>query len=139
MLHEEESLFVAIPLVSVATFICILARRRIFKSSNPWLVLVLGVLIGSIPGFFLNSMMIFPYKAHFLAGHNTVECPPKSFDTNGTMRLHRNAAEINEEPELSHPSWCPSANCTNTDLCHPCQRRFLILIAMGRSASTTLT
>jgi len=35
--------------------------------------------------------------------------------------------------------WCPKAFCPNSDLCHPCRRRFLILIATGRSASTTLT
>jgi len=35
-------------------------------------------------------------------------------------------------------SWCPSAVCHNSDLCHPCQRRFLIVVATGRSASTTL-
>lgn len=38
-----------------------------------------------------------------------------------------------------HPSWCPDAVCHDSALCHPCQRRFLIIIATGRSASTTLT
>lgn len=36
------------------------------------------------------------------------------------------------------PPWCPNAVCHNSALCHPCQRRFLIIIATGRSASTTL-
>jgi len=35
-------------------------------------------------------------------------------------------------------NWCPYATCTNTPKCQPCQRRFLILIATGRSGSTTL-
>jgi hypothetical protein len=35
-------------------------------------------------------------------------------------------------------SWCPKAVCLNSDLCRPCQRRFLILLATGRSGSTTL-
>ena len=37
-----------------------------------------------------------------------------------------------------HKAWCPSAMCQDSDLCYPCQRRFLIEIATGRSASTTL-
>lgn len=35
--------------------------------------------------------------------------------------------------------WCPNAVCLNSDLCQPCRRRFLIVMATGRSASTTLT
>jgi hypothetical protein len=38
----------------------------------------------------------------------------------------------------STASWCPQAVCLNSDLCQPCQRRFLILLATARSASTTL-
>lgn len=38
----------------------------------------------------------------------------------------------------NHSSWCPSATCHNTDLCHPCDRRFLILLATGRSGSTSM-
>ena len=36
-------------------------------------------------------------------------------------------------------SWCPYASCFDSAMCTPCQRRFLILICTGRSASTTLT
>jgi Sulfotransferase family len=36
-------------------------------------------------------------------------------------------------------SWCPNANCKGTSICYPCQRRWLIIITTGRSASTTLT
>jgi len=35
--------------------------------------------------------------------------------------------------------WCPQATCHNSPLCHPCDRKFLIIIATGRSGSTTLT
>lgn len=38
----------------------------------------------------------------------------------------------------NYSSWCPTAVCLDSDLCHPCQRRFLLLFATGRSASTTL-
>ena len=34
--------------------------------------------------------------------------------------------------------WCPQASCNSTDVCHPCSRRFLLVLATGRSASTTL-
>lgn len=36
------------------------------------------------------------------------------------------------------PTWCPYAKCQNSPRCKPCQRRFLIIIATGRSGSTTL-
>lgn len=35
-------------------------------------------------------------------------------------------------------SWCPFAICDNSPLCCPCQRRFLFVIATGRSGSTSL-
>jgi hypothetical protein len=35
--------------------------------------------------------------------------------------------------------WCPKARCYNSLLCEPCQRRYLIILSTGRSASTTLT
>lgn len=35
-------------------------------------------------------------------------------------------------------SWCPSAACNNSPLCLPCKKRFLFIIATGRSGSTTL-
>ncbi len=39
-----------------------------------------------------------------------------------------------------HSNWCPNdAICLSSPLCRPCQRRFLIIITNGRSASTTLT
>ena len=44
-----------------------------------------------------------------------------------------------EHPSFAPSAWCPDAVCENSALCHPCQRRFLIIIATGRSASTTLT
>jgi len=35
--------------------------------------------------------------------------------------------------------WCPQAACHNSPVCYPCDRKFLIVIATGRSGSTTLT
>ena len=36
-------------------------------------------------------------------------------------------------------SWCPKATCHSNVICATCQRRFLIILTLGRSASTTLT
>jgi len=35
-------------------------------------------------------------------------------------------------------SWCPRATCNNSPLCQPCKKRFLFIIATGRSGSTSL-
>jgi len=37
-----------------------------------------------------------------------------------------------------HVNWCPLAGCQNSPMCTPCQRRFLLIIATGRSGSTSL-
>ena len=39
---------------------------------------------------------------------------------------------------MTHPEWCPYATCKSSPLCQPCSRRWLIIIATGRSGSTTL-
>jgi hypothetical protein len=36
-------------------------------------------------------------------------------------------------------NWCPRSTCHNSAICQPCKRRYLIIFASGRSASTTLT
>ena len=35
-------------------------------------------------------------------------------------------------------NWCPKAICFNSPLCQPCYKRYLFIIATGRSGSTTL-
>ena len=35
-------------------------------------------------------------------------------------------------------TWCPTAQCQVTDLCHPCRRRYVVIVATGRSGSSTL-
>ncbi len=35
-------------------------------------------------------------------------------------------------------SWCPNAKCQNSPICVPCNRRYLFIVATGRSGSTTL-
>lgn len=34
--------------------------------------------------------------------------------------------------------WCPEVVCKNTGNCHPCKRKWLFIIAQGRSGSTTM-
>jgi hypothetical protein len=35
-------------------------------------------------------------------------------------------------------SWCPKASCHNSPICAPCNKRFLFILATGRSGSTSL-
>jgi len=35
-------------------------------------------------------------------------------------------------------SWCPESQCNNSPMCTPCNRRYLFIVASGRSGSTTL-
>ena len=43
----------------------------------------------------------------------------------------------NQLSEAALDQWCPDADCQSTPLCAPCRRRFLVLVASARSASTT--
>lgn len=68
----------------------------------------------------------------------------QSDEAHNEHRLSLETRQDQEKPSREHSSltpsaWCPDAKCENSALCHPCQRRFLIIIATGRSASTTLT
>mmetsp|Transcript_3762 Transcript_3762/g.4933 ORF Transcript_3762/g.4933 Transcript_3762/m.4933 type:complete len:389 (-) Transcript_3762:169-1335(-) len=38
-----------------------------------------------------------------------------------------------------HQQWCPNVSCQNSPLCAPCNRRYILILATARSASTTLT
>ena len=41
-------------------------------------------------------------------------------------------------PQSAKDAWCPQAHCDVTALCHPCTRRYLVILSTGRSGSTTL-
>lgn len=61
-----------------------------------------------------------------------------------------NKKEAAEESRSSEPfepfnntnpyeeAWCPLATCNNSPVCAPCNKRYLFIIATGRSGSTTL-
>jgi len=40
--------------------------------------------------------------------------------------------------ENPHSQWCPNVVCKDDSFCKPCKRRYLFIIAQGRSGSTTL-
>jgi len=49
-------------------------------------------------------------------------------------------APLNENYSLLNPheDWCPNVSCNTGVTCEPCKRRFLFILAQGRSGSTTL-
>jgi hypothetical protein len=48
-------------------------------------------------------------------------------------------AVLRLENDFGNTGWCRNSTCNSSILCQPCNRRFLIIFASGRSASTTLT
>ena len=56
-----------------------------------------------------------------------------------TSSPHPPPARPAPQPPAIDRAWCPRAVCSNSPMCQPCQRRFLMVITNGRSASTTLT
>lgn len=54
---------------------------------------------------------------------------------------HKNYSETFDSFNTTNPykdAWCPFATCQNSPMCSPCNRRYLFILATGRSASTTL-
>jgi len=85
---------------------------------NCVLLAVLLLVMGNMPKLDIENTTVFS---------STADCSPKA--TKNSL----------PDTDFGGSPWCPNAICPNSDLCHPCRRRFLILIATGRSASTTLT
>jgi hypothetical protein len=56
-----------------------------------------------------------------------------------TEQSHGDPARSKLENDFGNTGWCRNSVCNNSQLCKPCQRRFLIIFTVGRSASTTLT
>ncbi len=85
-------------------------------------------------------ILVLALVSFLFSSHNA--CKLEGLD----MGLHEykgwNFAASSSTGNTIHPvdrSWCPEAQCFGSPFCHPCQRRFLIVITNGRSASTTLT
>ena len=57
---------------------------------------------------------------------------PSNKTSSVTLDYHQNKFDWTK-------SWCPTANCSGTELCYPCQRRWLIIVTPGRAGSTTLS
>eukprot|EP00542_Grammatophora_oceanica_P008447 CAMPEP_0194054970 /NCGR_PEP_ID=MMETSP0009_2-20130614/55179_1 /TAXON_ID=210454 /ORGANISM="Grammatophora oceanica, Strain CCMP 410" /LENGTH=366 /DNA_ID=CAMNT_0038703705 /DNA_START=53 /DNA_END=1153 /DNA_ORIENTATION=+ len=98
------------------------------------------ILVVALLSFFAGTMLP---SLHHHRSSSSQEVPTLDADAIASI-----AAETacNETADLSSSSsyssgaspWCPTATCHNTDLCEPCKRRYLILLATGRSGSTTL-
>ncbi|CAB9508358.1 expressed unknown protein [Seminavis robusta] len=119
------------------------ARSRVGHSS-------LALLQAFIAGLSFMGLLTFLTSSN--TGTNTSLPVPvgtviKSLHSNSTTSASSSPPSTISNSTSSISSWCPhssnrsinSISCHNTDLCHPCQRRFLIIIASARSASTTLT
>jgi hypothetical protein len=71
----------------------------------------------------------------------------EAFVTNEVLRQSLVQDQFSSSKQLNYhlnkfnwtQSWCPMADCQGTGLCYPCQRRWLVILAEGRSGSTTLT
>jgi hypothetical protein len=84
---------------------------------------LVGVGVGPLAGLSFNASCYSPIAS-------AVSREPKKVE--GLART------MTSTPLNSSTSWCPKAVCLNSNLCQPCQRRFLIILATARSASTTL-
>ena len=69
--------------------------------------------------------------------HHHLLHPTETFET----RRHSTKEQEQQQGGLSNQAkaaWCPQATCPVSAICHPCKRRYLIILAAGRSGSTTL-
>jgi hypothetical protein len=111
---------------------------------------LVGVIVGQVTGLSFNTGSPITSKPQnvqtkfleesYVVSQNggKTEALPNPSGKNETHPIVGLARTRTRTPPNSTASWCPKAVCLNSDLCQPCQRRFLILLATGRSASTTL-
>ena len=109
-------------------------RRPSRLRRGAWVVIVIAVVLG---GAYLDyawrvHVTLFQYNEKDNYGQQPMT---DSALSPRTMKETTAATATNQVDR----SWCPEARCLSSPLCRPCQRRFLIIIANARSASTTLT
>lgn len=99
---------------------------------------------GYLPFSFLLSFIAILQVVLILSPH-TVEKREQLNDglipnnTKSQQRFsHATTSEAFNNTNPHKESWCPSAMCYNSPLCVPCNRRYLFILATGRSGSTTL-
>lgn len=69
-----------------------------------------------------------------IAGSKTIKEGTDAVSTSPNTTLPIRKPSVNS----TRRHWCPKAHCRQQRLCDTCSRRFLIVIAQGRSASTSL-
>lgn len=95
---------------------------------SAWIILLTAVTI-------LQFMMNISSHIHkFSLGNNSFNTEKVAL----SFLRNRPTEQPFNQTNPHYDSWCPHARCYNSPLCSPCNRRFLFLIATGRSGSTTL-
>ena len=84
--------------------------------------LLIACLAISVP---FNISIVGKSMTKFAAADPPVSSPIVRLDAQNATQSHKT-------------SWCPYATCNDSPVCSPCKRRFLFIVASGRSGSTTL-
>ena len=91
-------------------------------------------------------VLIFRFDVTLMQKNNSIV----GVDPHNTLQTKHSYKKKNKESKVKldyepfnktnphEDSWCPYAECDNSPTCTPCNRRFLFIIATGRSGSTTL-
>jgi hypothetical protein len=108
-------------------------RTYIAAQRNTTVVLISRILVHSIV-FVLAATAFYLYYCYF---YWDIEHVQTFYNV-----TNDNKAQDNTLPPYNNynpnPDWCPKAKCQNSPMCSPCKRKFLIIIATGRSGSTSL-
>ena len=134
-----------------------LSNGHHWRASNAWktlLLLTVSFVAGGCVGLSLRSLFVAETRGLTHTRHpqdlvqtlmeedasasSIADCSPPLVHNSTPDVVHMNGFAA-DSTNTTTQKWCPNAICKNSDLCRPCQRRFLILLATGRSASTTLT
>ena len=104
--------------------------------------LVSLILLAGIFVTFLQFDFLFARHSSFFSASAISATYSKTNDTSSTQAKQTQHARDSYNPfNTTNPhanSWCPYATCHNSPLCSPCNRRYILILATGRSGSTTV-
>jgi len=103
------------------------------KSIQPLLFITLTIIV--IGYLQIVDLLIEVLKSGYSSSNENSKTVPASSLL--TPNIHSASSSFNTFNPYTK-SWCPSAKCYNSPLCAPCKRRFLFILATGRSGSTSL-